>query len=287
LSDHIIIEPPAERRDGDDPRELVYVRVGDLLVDTTKQREIDQRIIDSMGEWDWAKFEVPTVTRRPDGRLAVGEGQRRIIRRTQEDPDSRVWVVVQNSQEDEAALAYGITRGRVPHSPFAQWNLQRETGNELQVRAEAVLAAHQVALAGKGDTRYADGSKLITAVAAVRRIMSMPVTLEEGAQLLNATLAVLMGAFPALPRKTFDPTLMKAVAGLIFRNDLKGDELIRLAQKLDSPPLATAGGETHWTPQLWLNEGTHRKPGQSAQGAVTESIAFAFNKHRREEHHVR
>ena len=270
LSDRMFYDPPSTEAQ-DDPRRALYARVGDLIIDTTKQRDVNPEKIEKMGSWTWEKAEAITLVEREDGTLAVIEGQHRVIKLKLMDEDIHVWTLVVPAEGvNEAALSKGIATSRKAHNPFEKWDQDRKAGGELENRVTDVLALHDGIYLTDKIRNLTYGNKGIVAVGAVRRIVTTPGTLEEGLDLLDSTITVLVTAFPSLPKKIFEGNMLKAVAGLIYRNDLQpGAEFRRLAERL---------GATGWTPELWLAEGIHRKTGQTPLDAVTESMAAAYNK---------
>lgn len=249
---------------GHDPRKMAYFRVGDLVIDQNVQRDVDPGKIEKMGEFDYYLVETPTVIRRADGVLAVIEGQHRVIK-MQTDPDygddSYVFGVLFEAGVDEAAIAAAIARSRTRHNPYQLWQLDLAQGKELQVAAQEILGRLGLEFSKPGTT---SSGRRITAVASVGQIMRMEKDLEEGADLLDTVLSVLITAFDD-QQDMFSGLLLKAVAKIVHNNP--GIDIRRLARVL-----------SHQAPGRWIAEKLHRREGQPALECIGSAIVDDYNR---------
>jgi hypothetical protein len=253
---------PPEPKPGDDPRDMVYVRVGDVVIDQNVQRDVDPAKIEKMGAFDYTLAETPTLVEREDGLLVAVEGQHRVILKQTEDENARMWMTILGSEVDEPGIALSITRSRKKHSPYQEWNLSLARGEEMQVAADAVLKDLGLELSGwRGNADHR-----IRAVAAVRRVMLSEPTIEEGAELLRTVLSVLAFGFGDMD-DAFSSNLIRAVAALIQRNP-----------SLDTTRLTATLSKM--TPRRWDAEKAHKRDGQTAVECIATAIAVEYNRGR-------
>jgi hypothetical protein len=253
---------PPEPRPGDDPRQIIYVRVGDVEVDQNVQRDVNPAKLEKMGEFDYTLAETPTVVERENGKLVAVEGQHRLILNQQEDQDRRMWMVLLGSEVDEPGIAYAITKSRSKHSAFQEWNLQLAKGDEVQVAADEVLK--RLGLELSNYKRGIPGDNKIAAVAAVKRIVESEPTVEEGAALLDTTLSTMGFAFGEQDDQ-WASNLIKSVGFLIQRNP--GVNTTRLSATL-----------AKMTARRWLQEASHKREGQTAVECIATAIVAEYNR---------
>lgn len=255
------VKSPATRP-GDDPRDIVYVRVGDIVIDQNVQRDVSPAKLEKMGAFDYALAETPTLVERADGTLVAVEGQHRVMLLQSEDPDRSMWMVLLGSEADEPGIALAITKSRTKHSAFQEWGLALAKREPLQVAADEVLS--RLGLTLSNYKRGIPGDNRIAAVAAVKRIMELEPTAEEGAALLDTTLSTMGFAFGEQDDQ-WASNLIKAVGMTIHRNP--GINTTRLSATLSK-----------MTARRWLQETAHRREGQTAVECIAAAIIAEYNR---------
>ena len=223
----------------EDPRRFDHLFLGELRLDKQTQREVDEDRVKRMAhEWDWALAEAFTVT--PDGEQGyfVVEGQNRFLAlRLRAPSDTLVpcLILPARPREARAQVALSIYKGRRGHSSCDRWDLAVNAGKPHEVAAQKALDRLDLRI-GKGASGHT-----ITAAAAVAAVVHAGHrTPEEGAEILETTLRIIMEAFPEPEdgvHHRFDGTLIRGLGGLIGANpqaDLKrltevmGKRLLRL-----------------------------------------------------------
>lgn len=261
--------PPKDGAD-DDPRVMLYVCVDDLQIDPVVQRALQRRSPVWKHEWDWNRAEVPTVAVREDGTLVVVEGQNRVMKRREEAPGSRLWVVVALTagREHEAAAALGISTGRRLHAALDKWRLAAEAGSRHEVLAEEVLKEHGIIL---GERPSRTGISAVTSLSLI--IRSRDKTPEQGAALLDQVLKVITMTYGADDDKRFDGSMIRGIASIFETNHDRRIDLRRLSQRM---------GER--TPDGWIAIGkdaasVHNEP--NAWIFIAREVTRAYNKNMR------
>lgn len=212
-----------------DPREFVAYLLDDLVIDSTSQRGIDdERVRKIAHDFDWLRFEVPSVVALDNGRARVIEGQHRCLAlRLIADETTVVTCAVlpvPPGEVVEASIAYAIAKGRQGHSALARWLLLVHMQSPHELAAEAVLRERGLRLGASPDVYT------ISAVATVSRIVhgsGSRRSPEVGAELLGRVVDVLARAFPPdveAVAARWDWRIMRAVGDLIARNDEIRDE---------------------------------------------------------------
>lgn len=259
---------PATPGKHDDPRELVWVSVDELVIDENIQREVDEnRHKIFSAEWDWDLAEVPTVSERKDGTLVVTEGQHRVLRRKEIAPGSHLWAVKRSGgggTAGEAAAAQGIAKGRKAHSALAQWDLRLHAGDPYVTAGDKVLTEVGLVMGGAGTATGVWAASAVTAILTGGRR-----TPAEGEELLRKTLLTLARAWPDdhAPGVRWEATMLRAVAYLIERNA----EVID-TRKLSARLSTTSSAET------WLKRAKERAAvGGSNWHVLAELIGTPYN----------
>lgn len=105
------------------PPTLEWRGVGELLIDTTYQREIDtsasQALIRKIAQfWDWGLCQPLAVSRRPDGRLTIVDGQHRAsaAKKRGDIPHLPCVITSYPNAGDEAAAFVALNQMRRPLS---------------------------------------------------------------------------------------------------------------------------------------------------------------------------
>lgn len=179
----------------DDPRAFQAFLLDDLVIDSIGQRAVDpERVRRIAHDFDWLRFETPTVVLLSDGRARVIEGMHRITAlRSIADETTVVMCAVLPIPPDrpiEAAIAFAIVRGRRGHSALERWKLLVTMGEPHELAAMDVLAHRHLRLGVSPDP------VTIAAVNSVSRIMhGARRTPEVGAQLLGRVLDIIAAAF--------------------------------------------------------------------------------------------
>ena len=261
--------PPKEGAD-DDPRVMLYVNVDGLRVDPVVQRALQRRSPVWKHEWDWNKAEIPTVAIREDGTLVVVEGQNRVMKRREEAPGSRMWVVVALSagREAEAAAALGISKGRRAHAALDAWKLAAEAGNRHEVLAEEVLKEYMITLS---ERPARTGITAVTALSVV--IHSRDKTPEQGAALLDQVLKVITMTWGPDDDKRFEGSMIRGIASVFESNPDQRIDLRRLSQRMGKR-----------TPEGWIALGkdaaaVHNEP--NAWIYIAREVTRAYNENMR------
>ena len=258
--------PPKEGGD-DDPRVMLYVNVDDLEIDPVVQRALQRKSPVWKHEWDWDKAEIPTVAVREDGTLVVVEGQNRTMKRREEAPGSRMWVVVSLTagREAEAAAALGISKGRKAHGPLDRWRLAVESGSRHEVLAEEVLKEYGIRLV---DGTSRTGINAVTALSII--IRSRGRTPEQGAALLDQVLKVITMTWGPEYDKRFEGSIIRGIASVFAANPDRKVDLNRLSLRMS------------WkTPDKWMAvakdaASVHNEP--NAWAYVAREVTREYNK---------
>lgn len=220
----------------DDPRVPLQIAAERLVVDENYQRAITDRRrseLLTIGEhWRWELAEVPTVVPIDGGMFRVTEGQGRVWIVRHIDRGARLWCMVLPPElvgrACEADIALGISTARKGHTALEQWLLRVARGDAHELAAEDVLAMHGLRLAA-----YAS-AHTISAVATVRKIVHQrQQTADEGAELLDRVLRVLLAAWPDYNREDntarFDQVILTVLARVITLNpDIDESRLISI-----------------------------------------------------------
>lgn len=220
-----------------DPRKWVLMRVGDLVIDHRIQRtRTDSDVQHIVREFDWRKFEAPTVMwDHTLQHYLVLEGQKRILALQALDADTEVTVAVLPAQSiaDAADVAYEIARTRRPHSAWDSWRMRVLRGDQHEILAERILAQRGLHLG------LTPSMRCIAAVATVKTIVHHYRDPEAGANHLDDVLSTVLAAYPnpdpESPHARFDHNLLAALSLLLRHN---GDRLnrARLSAKLNERP---------------------------------------------------
>jgi len=256
---------PPEGKKGD-PRTMLYVPVGDLEIDPVVQRALQRRSPVWKQPWDWNKAEIPTVALRDD-QLVVVEGQNRVMKLREDDPESWIWVVLALSagREAEAATALGISKGRKPHGPLDRWRLAAEAGERHEVLAEEVLKEYGITLV---DGTSRTGINAVTSLSVV--IHSRNKTPEQGATLLDQLLNVITVTSGPDADKRLEGSMIRGIASIFETNPDRKIDLRRLSQRMALR-----------TPDKWIALGkdaasVHNEP--NAWVFIARELTRAYNK---------
>jgi len=262
-----VVTPPF-RGTGDDPREMLWVNVDDLVIDENVQREVDEaRHKIFHAEWNWDIAEVPTVSARKGGVLVVNEGQHRVLRLKETRPGSYTWVVKRTGVSTvaaEAETAQGIAQGRRGHSALARWDLQLHAGDPYVVAGDKVLAEIGLVMGSNSSAAGIMSARALTAILTGRGR-----TPEEGEALLRTTLLTLAHAWPDdyQPGARWEGTLIRAVGHLIEVNQGVID-----TKKLTARLSTTSSAES------WLKRTREKTTRGTRWRVLAELLADTYNK---------
>jgi hypothetical protein len=213
-----------------DPRVPRQYRAGDLIIDHRAQRDInDDRVKQIVNEFDWSKFETPTVVDTKAGPVVI-EGQHRSRAVQALDQNLLVWCMLLPdalTTPEQAQLALDIVQGRHGHSAYDLWMNAVHAEHPHEVQANEVLQMLGLRLGRKPSTMT------IAAIATVRSIVhGHQYTPEDGAELLLRTLQTVMNAWPTYDHDSsttrWDRDILIAVAN-IHRNWWDSVDANRLA----------------------------------------------------------
>jgi len=259
-----------------DPREFRYLPTSRLIVDPRRQRECNVEVIARIAhEFDWQRYEVLTVAAalKSDGMFEVVEGQHRALAAQAKAKEIGAELSVpcmilpgRTNEKAQAQIALDITRGRRGHSAFEKWRLAYNAGHPHEIYATVKLEDLALRLGKK------QSANTIAAVGTVRDIVhGGNFTPEFGADLLHATLTVIIAAFPThdhLSNSTrWDRYLLLAVANLLLHNEEL--DRTRLARCVRVRPVAQ-----------WLNLGKGADQ-VSPDVAIAQLIREEYNRNLR------
>jgi hypothetical protein len=260
----------AVKRAKPDPRDFRRIRVGDLVIDERKQREIDpEKVAKIANEWNWARFEALTVCARTDAGFDVVEGQHRAsAARVCGDLDLLVPCMIleaTTTDKQQSQIALDIVQGRRGHSAFEQWRLRYNAGQPHEIYATAILEKHAMRV-GKSTSAMTIG-----AVQTVKRIVhGGHFSPEYGADILDRVLGIIGAAFPTHDHESnvsrWDRYLLLAVSQAVVRWPDLDDR--RLSMSLRVRP---AG---QWTA---MTRGVKPAP----EAAILSSLTSEYNRNRR------
>jgi hypothetical protein len=213
-----------------DPRKVTWVRAGDLFIDANVQRPMKPIKLAKMRAegYNAAKTEGITVSQRPDGRLAIVEGQYRVSLAQETDPDLLLIAVLIDglSISDEARLAAEISKDRTRHNALDQWKLAQEAGDPYAIAADVVLAELNLT-AGAGQYH-----RNIAAVGTLLNVIHEGENASQGSAILYNTLKIIDGIPESgKPGTRWSSQMIKAVSAVVRT---EGVSLERLAAKMQA-----------------------------------------------------
>lgn len=279
----LVVDPPAARGPDDDPRQIIYVSVDDVLIDPNVQRSVLQPRIDRMGEWDYDLAEGPTVSRRKNGQYIAIEGQGRVLHQQQQHPGSKMWMFViepdsENYAADEARIARRISGTRTQHTVFDRMSLERTAGDPYWQEATRALLYFGLEMTGSSGK----GPNAVTAVGAIGTIMhsfdgvaemSSDESVQAGSELLQDVISILREAYQYKPDKEkkgmYDRIMLLVVAGALRRHP-----------RLDKFRLS--GVLARLTPGQWKDEASRHRPGTSALDHLGKQVVDDYNSGKRD-----
>lgn len=177
----------------EDAEPTVYVdaiAVSDIFADHTYQRDLDTGRVTRMAKaYDPQLVGILEVALRKDGRFAVIDGQHRWeMLKTAHPAGPRAYVACNVhtglTVEQEAQLFYDIDKHRRRLTGWDRWNARRGAGEQVVLDIEATATAAGFSV----EPRTTDGT--IRCVGSMEKIVNL-----SGLQLLDSTLAVIVGAF--------------------------------------------------------------------------------------------
>lgn len=257
-----------------DPREPRLVRVGDLTIDPTRQRDITKAgfaKIDEMAEnWDWGAVGGIVVTELDDGKLVVNIGQHRTLALQKQDPDAEVWVFVMpfKTLQEEAKAAIVEAEVRTGHPPAEKWKLALTAGSDREVWATNWLTNRGLSI-GAGPATF----NHIDAVAAVREILygkgKMHRDFQVSKVIFSTTIGIIRGLWPTddgTADQRFHTFILKAYAKVAERN-MGEIEYARIFERLN------------WPVDTYIAEAKKAPRGADPSLYLAEQIVAGYNKH--------
>lgn len=259
-----IVVPPIWSGSGDDNRRMIYIRVGDIIIDQNVQRNVNPDKLTKMGEFDYDLAETPTLVERTDGAFVAIEGQHRTELLRSENPDAHLWCNLLAGPVDEAGIALAITKSRKAHSPYEAFGLEVAKGDEYAIAVQDALETVGVQLSNY--KRQIPGNQRIAAVAAVRNAVRLSGrTPGEGREFLTTVLSILRVGFGE-QTDMWASLLIKSVAQILDRNQ---------GQVNTERLTATLARQA---PARWLQETSHKREGQPALECVATAIIQEYNR---------
>lgn len=262
---------------GDDPRDIVYIPVGRILIDDRTQRNLDAQKLDRMKRTGrkisgddsavlWELVEGLTLAERDDGRWVAIEGQHRVMTILDENgPDARVWALVApGGRLSEARIAYLIAVMRTAHTPYERYEQRLRDQEPYAVAIDTALSETGLYAADRNDN--SPGSTSVGVVATLDLLAHKAGTPDDGQQLVARTLSVMLHAF-AGQSGVWKSALVRAVGEVICRNE--GIDLQRLHAKLSQSTAAS-----------WEAIADLRRARVPAYVAIAREIVEAYNQPR-------
>lgn len=263
----------------DDPRQIVWVCVDDVVIDQNVQRPVRPERLRAMGEWTWDAAETPTVSVRDSGIIVGVEGQHRITKLQKERPGSWTWCIVatDNTLTAEALGALKIAASRQPHSPLAKYRLRLSAGEPYARAIQQVLDERGLSVTEHSNRSKSDGQN-ITAVAALEWVAAMGETPGEAMVFLGDTLAIIeMGAVVLSDHpqsEKWDPAFIRATGRIVARNQgtLRQARMVKVLQGA--------------TTDAWLRLTETRRRNQTRHYAVGQQLITDYNKQLAGNNHI-
>lgn len=233
-----------------DPRMAEYLPVSVLRIDSQTQRAVDETRVNRMAqEWDWNKAEAITVVANGDGTYFVVEGQNRVEALRILDPNALVLcaVIPISNNEEKAATALGIAKGRRAMSAVDQYALRINAGDPTAVEIAWLLHDKNLRIAKH------DAPRTTKAAAAMFQIVESGrgrTTIEDGVALLGRVLDVVLAAWPTDPHAgrddRFPSLILVAVAEILALGYSDRDVVKSLKAKRRGPEywLGLTGGRS-------------------------------------------
>lgn len=254
----------------EDPRLFRYIRADHLRCDQRIQRETSpERVARIVNEFDWSQFECLTVVDANDTTYVVVEGQHRTLAVQEMNPAMLVPALIITSHtsiRQQAQIQLNIVKGRSHHSAYEQWRERFNAGHPHEIYATMVMDRHKVRV-GQGPSAMTIG-----AVATIRRIVhGGNFTPEQGGELLDKVLNVVLAAFPTYDRESnvnrWNAAILLAVGGTLAK--APDADQARLAKVLRIRPATQ-----------WVNIGKG-VAGTPPHVAIQEAMINEYNRNRR------
>jgi hypothetical protein len=207
---------------------VLALRARELFADPAYQRDAEaKRVARMAAEFDQRLVGVLEVSKRPDSRFAILDGQHRhaAVLQVQGADALLVCQVYEGlTEQDEARLFREINARRKALNFWDRWKSRRASGDERVLAIEEVLASHGLQV----HPSAVDGN--ISATAALEVIVDQIGEL----WLLDSVVVVLLAAF-GRRREAFDSVIMAGLAFVLAAyppDELDRDRLVRQLSEL-------------------------------------------------------
>jgi hypothetical protein len=184
---------------------VLALRARELFADPAYQRDVDpKRVAKMAAEFDRRLVGVLEVSKRPDTRFAILDGQHRHATLLQVEGDDALLVCQvyeELTEQDEARLFHEINARRKQLNFWDRWKSRRAAGDERVLAIEQVLANHGLQV----HPSVGDGNIAAT--------QALEVIVDEIGELwlLDSVVVVLLSAF-GRRREAFDGAILQGLA---------------------------------------------------------------------------
>lgn len=244
---------------------LEWVKVDQIDVDGNYQREIKPRLVDKiLQKFSWAKFGAIVLSRQPNGRFNVVEGQHRWKAAVLHPGIDEVPAVIVEHAElaGEAESFLAINRDRMSVTSIEQYWAGLTAGDDTAIAISKVL---QQAGCDVVPSAGAYKPNLTNSISAIDRCLK-----RYGHGATRRALLVIRAAWPDEP-KSLRGTLITALARLIRAN----------GEALQEPELVAAIRRESFAKLTAHAEGFRKLSGGTAETALTKAIVELYNKGKR------
>lgn len=262
------------------PPTLEWRGVGELLIDTTYQREIDtsasQALIRKIAQfWDWGLCQPLAVSRRPDGRLTIVDGQHRAsaAKKRGDIPHLPCVITSYANAGDEAAAFVALNQMRRPLSALDLFKAAVAAQDD-----EALLITD--CLAGAGLTIAPHTNYSVWKPGQLSNVGGLKECLRtKGERVLREALKVLAKAYPNEPLR-FAGTIYPGIAHIVAI-EFQGlsDEEIAAEQEQFFPgmiDLVAADSQEGWAKEIIKGAPDHPRGRRGAAWVLFEKAWSEF-----------
>lgn len=252
-------DPPRGRQPS-----IEWVPIDEINVDPSYQRSIETKtsrgLIASIArEWDWDVFDVLKVSRRPDDRLFVVDGQHRLAAARERGDIPQLPCVLKRcaGPEEEARLFTAANHNRKAMSTLDAFRAAVAGGEEQAVAVAAAIDAAGLTVAPHSNfTAWKPG--MVSNVAGIRAALRA----RSAAHVIRA-LRILLAAYPSQVLR-YAGTLFPGIEGLIGEREVDD---ARLAAVIGS------AAQLRWIGRF----AELRAKGHTGRRAAIDAIAAAYD----------
>ncbi len=176
---------------------IEWLAIGELLIDDSYQRSIEttasERLITAIAkDWDWDLVDVLKVSRRPDDRLYVVDGQHRRAAAARRPDIPQLPCVVKRcgGAKEEARLFIAANRGRKAMSRFDDYRAALGAGDEEALTIDRIVRAAALSMATHSGARGVKPGEL-QILSPIKRALKL-----HGENIAGGALILIGEAFP-------------------------------------------------------------------------------------------